>query len=191
MNAFEELLNEDEQLRQYHLLIRELRVVEPYLGEEPDQMTPTDDPRNEHALPQEPVDLPPGVDRVNKLLRDAANHFSIAFHEDNRLLFLGDLESKEIESVAAELGKKRRTHFYTTITAHHGTHWHNTLSNVHTVYAISSVGSHRIANLKHEYKGIARRSLVTYANGDIHLSAQHHPRAYRASWHDGAWWLWD
>jgi hypothetical protein len=41
--------------------------------------------------------LPEVVKKANGSLKRAANHMSLAFFEDNRLLFLGDTESYEIK----------------------------------------------------------------------------------------------
>jgi beta-lactamase superfamily II metal-dependent hydrolase len=74
--------------------------------------------------------LPEIVRRANGSLRTAGNNLSLALHEDNRFLFLGDLEKREIGEVAAELQKKRRITFFATITPHHGTHWHSGLKHL-------------------------------------------------------------
>ena len=49
--------------------------------------------------------LPDSTIQANHSLRAAANHFSLSFHEDNRILFLGDLEKYEINQVVNKLKK--------------------------------------------------------------------------------------
>jgi hypothetical protein len=114
-------------------------------------------------------DLPECVRKANDSLRAAANHLSLAFHEDNKFLFLGDLEKSEIRHVVRLLVDKKRDHFFATITPHHGTHWHKDLRNIHTCCAISSVGGGLLRHISPEYKSIADVCLITHLNGDVEV----------------------
>lgn len=133
--------------------------------------------------PRTRENLPESVRKANDSLRKAANHLSLAFHEDNKLLFLGDLEEHEIRHVVRLLADKKRNHFFATITPHHGTHWHRDLRNIHTCYAITSVGNRLFRHLSSEYKSIADICLITYLNGDVEVPAflptWYEPRLWR------------
>lgn len=133
--------------------------------------------------PRTRKNLPESVRKANDSLREAANHLSLAFHEDNKLLFLGDLEAHEIRHVVRLLADKKRDHFFATITPHHGTHWHRDLRNIHTCCAISSVGDRLFRHLSPEYKSIADTCFITHLNGDVEVPAFLHtwfgPRPWR------------
>jgi len=133
--------------------------------------------------PRTREDLPECVRKANDSLREAANHLSLAFHEDNKRLFVGDLEEHVIRHVVRLLADKKRYHFFATITPHHGTHWHRDLCHIHTCYAISSVGNRLFRHLSPEYKSIADTCLITHLNGDVEvpafLPAWYGPRPWR------------
>lgn len=109
------------------------------------------------------------VKRANDSLRSAANHLSLAFHENNRLLFLGDLEGNPIKQVVSELLSKDRNRFLAIITPHHGTHWQRDLGRLRAWYAISSVGARLFRHASPNFKLLAEECLLTYFNGDIEV----------------------
>ncbi|HOX38423.1 MAG TPA: hypothetical protein PL033_10590 [Candidatus Brocadiia bacterium] len=114
-------------------------------------------------------DLPEVVRSASKSLRAAANHLSLAFHEDNLFLFMGDLESSQIKKVVKYLTAQERRHFFVLVTPHHGTHWHKNLLEIHACHSISSVGSGLFLKLRPEFKSISNISLITHLNGDIEV----------------------
>jgi hypothetical protein len=117
---------------------------------------------------------------------------SLALHEDNRLLFLGDLEKHELKEVAKDLMLKRRTNFLATLTPHHGTHWHPTLGQIQTHYAISSAGEKLIKHFCPEFKAFGRNCLVTYSNGEIHVPsplAWGYVNSFLDGWHRNGFWM--
>ena len=189
IDDFNRAASEDEELKRLRDQIGEAGTVEPYLTE-------NESPREMHGRNENerrwvadhpdnlPRELPEVVKRANASLRTAANHLSLAFHEDNRLLFLGDLEAYEIQQVVAALIQKRRVRFFATITPHHGTHWHSALSDLRTSFAISSVGERGIGKFCTDYKSIAGQCLVTHLNGDITLPG---PLSWNYSRHPGRW----
>jgi len=167
---FNNALEQDEKLRQLHKRIQESNVVDYYLRDD-SELVPLDS--RESASKTKPL-APPDkllepVRRANESLRGAANHFSLALYEDNRFLFLGDLEKPELKKVADTLVTGRRTNFLATITPHHGTHWHPHLQQIKTHYAVSSAGEKLIPYFCPEFKSFGRRCLVTHSNGDIHI----------------------
>lgn len=168
ISDFERALQEDEELRQLHERVQRSGVVERYLRNEPAER-----PFEERETGSEPMappcELPEIVVRANNSLRAAANHMSLALYEDNRFLFLGDLEKEELKQVVAELVRKGRTTFLATVTPHHGTHWHADLQQVNTFYAVSSVGDKLIQKFRREFKSFGRRCLTTHSNGEIYV----------------------
>lgn len=112
------------------------------------------------------------VRRANKALRDAANHFCLAFSMDSDLLFLGDLESVGLESVVAELESQDCRSLDVLVTPHHGTHWDDALDRITWNLAITSNGKNRSSDFVEKYKDRRRPSFATHANGDIVLSSR-------------------
>lgn len=111
--------------------------------------------------------LPKVVEKANNSLRKAANHLSLAFFEDNRFLFLGDIENFEIKQIIKNLKSKGRENFYIFITPHHGTHWNKCLNGIKCIYSVTSNGKKLCSKMKIDFKKISKRSLATYVNGDI------------------------
>jgi len=114
--------------------------------------------------------LPEVVREANDSLREAANRLGLAFHEDNRFLFWGDLEKQEIEEVVKELTIKERKSFFLMIAPHHGTHWQEGLRSINSWYTLSSIGERLMPNLQAEFVSRPGRTLVTYRDGDIVIS---------------------
>jgi len=166
---FDAAAQEDESLRRILDAIGESGEMAPYLeGEgtmEPSAFDPND---NETPRPKSNRrhNLPQSVDQANESIRKAANHISLALHEDNKFLFMGDLENAEINHVIDHLSKRYRLWFFVTITPHHGTHWHNALRSIRTYNAISSVGSRLFRHVSPKYKRISNNCIVTHLNGD-------------------------
>lgn len=174
INDFEAAMNEDESLRKILDTIGERGEVQPYLSTEQQvKQIPKNDEQNGkqevHRFLDERRELPQAVQKANKSLRAAANHLSLAFHEDNKFLFMGDLNGSEIKRVVAALTEKRRNHFFTTITPHHGTHWHNDLRQLRTCHSICSVGPGLFNKLSPEFKTMSDIRHITHLNGDVEI----------------------
>jgi hypothetical protein len=141
---------------------------------------------NERPHQNEKRELPEMVRKANESLRAAANHLSLAFHEDNKFLFLGDLEGHEIKQVVKILTQKHRHQFFVTVTPHHGTHWDSHLGRIHTCYSVSSVGSGLFRHLSPKFKSISDICLITHLNGDVEIPVffptWYGPRPLR-NWH--------
>jgi beta-lactamase superfamily II metal-dependent hydrolase len=167
---FQKALEEDEKLRQLHERVQKSDVVDYYLRSE-SRETAFDGREPEPVFkPFAPPDtLPEVVARANDSLRDAANHMSLALCEDNRFLFLGDLEKHELKEVTDMLVQKRRTKFLATLTPHHGTHWHPDLNQIETQFAVSSAGRKLVRYFRPEFKQFGRQCFVTHTNGEIHI----------------------
>lgn len=170
---FEAALDADPMLRRLH---------ERVLGEESFQQLSTRNVRKNIARertdretsdvvrsPHERRGLSASTKRANKSLRDAANHLSLALCHDRSLVFFGDLEKPEIWQVVDELLKRSRTRFVFLVAPHHGTHWHPKLENLRCEFSISSCGPKLSGKFAPGFKAISRRSLATFANGDLHI----------------------
>lgn len=175
ISAFYEATEEDPQLRELIDIISQGNLTDFYLNQEDaDYVRHVDE-----NISQDPTmsdfldrDLPEIVQMANNKLRDAADMFCIAFHLDNRLLFLGDLVPADIGKVVEELLKKGRAQFITMITSHHGTRWHSNLENTTSKWAISSSGKENVKFVNTNYNSISYFHWVTHFNGDINLSSR-------------------
>lgn len=109
------------------------------------------------------------IKTANSSLRKAANRLSIAFKNADNLLFLGDLEKREIGQVVSELISKKDDYFDIVISAHHGTHFHKELLKINSDIVLASVGYKLKRYLKPEYRFVGNRFLNTFDLGDIVL----------------------
>ncbi len=166
---FNSAMEKDNTLKDIYEKIEENKIFHHYVGEqETDRYYEQPYNKQEHlALQPFPRELPKVTVDANKSLRAAANHFSLAFSEDNRLLFLGDLEARELKPIADKLLSQGNHHFHLLITPHHGTHWHSSLSKLKCLNALSTVGPKLFKKLSQEYKGIAGQWCITHLTGDI------------------------
>ena len=167
---FDKAKEEDDILKKIYEELNDRISIERYFenGEIKIQDTNYDD-RDNNIVDVFDRDIPEVTKEANKSLRRAANHLSIAFKYDSNLLFLGDLESNQLNQVANRLINDGNTHYITIITPHHGTHWHNSLKNLSAIYALSSVGEKLFAKIKPEFKSISNICLYTFANGEIEI----------------------
>jgi Metallo-beta-lactamase superfamily len=183
---FHAAVEHDEELRWIYNSISDRGVLEPYLSDE----TPEQLERGESKEPRlggnrrstEALQIPAVVEQANQSLRAAANHLSLAFHEDNELLFLGDLDGNELKQVAGLLEQKRRRHFFTIIAPHHGTHWHAALQWLKTEIVVCSIGSRLINKYRPEFKTLANYCYATHLNGDVHIASRYN--------RENSWTLW-
>jgi len=172
VSDFESAKVEDETLRRIYEELGESGAIRQYTDDNNQHRElpgKANEPREAIHVPIEKRELPEVVKRANGSLRSAANHLSLAFHEDNKFLFMGDLESSEIKQVVDRLLKKKREHFLVFITPHHGTHWHQALGNLRADSAISSVGNRLFKHLSPEFKSMASQCLYTHLSGDIEV----------------------
>ena len=109
------------------------------------------------------------VEMANKSLKKAANRLSIAFSQGENLLFLGDLEKKEINLVVNKLCNNNSNWFDIIISAHHGTHWGNELINLKTEIVLASVGITLKKHLSNNYKTISKKFINTHDWGNIKI----------------------
>jgi hypothetical protein len=185
ISAFDQARKEDELTRQIYKTIEDKGVINPYLHDDEQAADGSNrSPNNEQLLFQRKEgELPEVVKKANESLRAAANHLSLAFMEDNRLLFLGDLESHEIKKVVRTLKQRESLRFQVLITPHHGTHWQRDLTQIRCIWAVSSVGPKLFKKSSPEYKKIADRCCVTYLLGDVELpfpfACWYPPRRFR------------
>ena len=163
LKDFRKALEDDQELRRLYKQVTKEGLFEEYLKEE-GRKGPTE---YELVRQEKRRELLEVVVKANESLRCAANDLSLALSEENRLLFLGDLESHELRQVIKELALEGRKRFYVFITPHHGTHWHSSLRKINCVYSVSSTGKRLVSNVNSHYKSISRISLCTHTNGDL------------------------
>lgn len=107
------------------------------------------------------------IQTANNSLRSAANRLSIAFRQDDNILFLGDLESKEIRSVVSNLKIDDNLVYDILIAPHHGTHWHNSLYSISCEICLASVGRKLRRYINYRYLDISEKFVRTDEWGDI------------------------
>ena len=90
------------------------------------------------------------IKEINDKLRKAANHLSIAFRQEDNILFLGDLEPNELKIICEELDANKQTHYDILIAPHHGTHWDDKMKQLKCDYALASIGHSLVHNIKQE-----------------------------------------
>jgi beta-lactamase superfamily II metal-dependent hydrolase len=168
LRDFEKAMEQDEELRLLYKRVREEGVFEKYREggkiEDSREKENTDEYRDRNYREGE---LPEIVEKANNSLRKAANHLSLSLFEDNRLLFLGDTEGFEIKEIVDYLKSINRRKFYVFITPHHGTHWHDSLKEIETIYAITSNGDKLCSKMIPDFKDISKMSFATWVNGNI------------------------
>ncbi|KFN39073.1 MAG: hypothetical protein JU82_08535 [Sulfuricurvum sp. MLSB] len=137
-------------------------------------MNSTDIKLDKEPFTNEPTgvsELPPLVKTANDALRTAANDLSLAFKsENNKILFLGDLETNQINRVCQSLSRKQ---FDVFITPHHGTHKGGGMKLLSIKIALSSVGSLYKGYVKNPDLKHITNKLDTYNDGCIHAYIHH------------------
>lgn len=110
------------------------------------------------------------IQETNDKLKKAANHLSIAFRQEDNILFLGDLESKELEIICKELDANNQTHYDILVAPHHGTHWQEKMKQLKCDYALASIGHSLVHNVKQEeLSSISKCFLRTDCYGAISI----------------------
>ena len=187
LNDFERAREQDEITRRLYELVAEEGVFEQYFGQPMDiEESSKQAEAQVYREPEYRRELPQVVTKANESLREAANHMGLALFEDNRLLFLGDVEDFEITEIIDYLNQRRRQNFYVLITPHHGTHWDDSLRRLKCFYSVSSVGSKLCPKVVPGFKEISERPLATWVNGNIILTTSLKARV----WWKVPWWSW-
>lgn len=111
------------------------------------------------------------IQKANKSLRAAANDLSLAFKStDNDLLFMGDLETNQINILCDELSDEN---FKVFVTPHHGTHAGVKMKKISSKIALSSVGGKKLYSgyLKNKYlKYVSHHLYNTEKDGCLRVS---------------------
>lgn len=189
ISDFENAVEEDKDLRRIYKHVGERGEIHPYFGTENggggrSRRGEEDRERTAPPFPDGQRQFPESVRKANSSLRRAANHLSLAFHQDNWFLFMGDLEEHEIAKVTHHLLNEDRSQFVVTITPHHGTHWHRDLARLSSWWGMSSVGKKLFHHVSPQFNSMFDRHLITHLNGDIevqlHFASLSHPRIFRS-----------
>ena len=188
IDAYEKLAQENPLLRQTEIISIEIRNLLIRLGEI-DQFQVEREELFEHAIydiehrwrriipefyefskEENPLDNKQLIKETNDKLRKAANHLSIAFRQEDNILFLGDLESKELEIICKELDANNQTHYDILVAPHHGTHWDEKMKQLKCDYALASIGHSIVHNIKQEeLSSISKCFLRTDCYGAINI----------------------
>jgi beta-lactamase superfamily II metal-dependent hydrolase len=168
ITVFHNALEEDDDLRKLYDIVSKSESYHNYFGEKI-KINPIKNQLEKKELKFLNKDIPEIVKNANKHLRSAANYFSLALNEDNRFLFLGDIDNNEINKVIDTLINIERDTFYIMINPHHGTRWASRLMDIRCYHSISSIGPNLITSIKTQYKKRFNKVAATYINGDILL----------------------
>jgi len=184
INEFNIAIEEDERLKELYERVKSEGIFRGYFEEGLQKYSKENDKERENThlsmnSEYKEKELPAVVKKANDSLRKAANHLSLALLGGDGLLFLGDLESKEIKKVIDDLIAAGKKKFYTLVTPHHGTHWDNSLKNIKCIYSITSNGRRLCSHIKPEFKGISKKSFATHVNGDIAIPQFLYKRFHR------------
>lgn len=174
LNDFKKALEKDDKLKELYQRVREEGVFEKYLEVEGERRYRYDpfnyedgNKQNEYIkkLKKSKRTLPSIVKKANDSLKGAANHLSLAFFQDNRILFMGDLENYEIKQVIKYLERDNRRNFLIFIPPHHGTHWHKDIVKIKWDCLLCSNGPKLCKKMAPYFK--SNLSLSTHINGDV------------------------
>jgi beta-lactamase superfamily II metal-dependent hydrolase len=116
------------------------------------------------------------TEKVDKIIRSITNRFSICLFSHCNFLFLGDLETQEINTVIDYL----KTHFCFNhvpilIPPHHGTHWGKIMNDIYAHVLVASNGKMRNRYFDERYKNISGNCFSTFLNGTIVIGTNPDP----------------
>jgi hypothetical protein len=176
---FNGALKKEPKLKKIYENLEHKENIKQYFSETKDEsnqksnITKSDvDASNSEEKPDNNGGIPFEVLEANKSLRKVANRLSLAFQIDNDFLFMGDLESHEINCVIENLEAKGKLKFTMMLSPHHGTRWSKNLIKLKTYYTISSVGSNYFRNIRPNFKEISYMHLLTFLMGDIEIPSK-------------------
>lgn len=169
LGKFDEAIKQDDILKKIYDSLDEKGVLKPYLSENEAVKLGDSVSSDLQSSPMKRYSIPDVTEEANKALRSVANRLSLGFRVDSQLLFLGDLESNEINSVVDDLEAEQRLRFPIMLTPHHGTHWGNRMRNLSIGVAVSSVGKKLFGKVKPDYKDIVDHHLLTHVEGEVVL----------------------
>ena len=123
------------------------------------------------------------IKTLSEKVRKITNRFSVCLYLHNKFLFLGDLESNEINRCIEFIKQEYQTnHVNNLISAHHGSHWGNKLLDIYAENVILSNGKNLSTHFKEGYKRIGGNIYSTYLNGNLTFSFNHAKFFYHADY---------
>lgn len=167
IKKFEEAMESDERLKEIYTDI--------YQNYQDKEINIADNKKTRGELPltQFEDELSEIVQDANNSLRKAANRLSIAFRQDDNVLFLGDLEEEEIAIVVNELKEQKNEYYEILISAHHGTHWHDSLYKIKCDICLASLGGKTLRDcINYNYTKISNKFVRTDEWGDIRVASK-------------------
>jgi beta-lactamase superfamily II metal-dependent hydrolase len=122
---------------------------------------------NSILVPEDKIKIDKNIKDLNSDLRDIANRISLAYC-NSQLLFLGDLESHEINKSLDYTFKKHKNKYWDIILfPHHGTHWGKEMENISGEIGVSSIGKTLFKNWEEKNKKIVNFNHLTHCNGSF------------------------
>lgn len=168
LETFEKAREEDPILKEITDSIREREVVSDYRGDRREYEPVTQDqgePINQPPL--EDRELPDITQQAQKRLREATDRMSLAFHNPDRILFLGDLKAGELRKVSKRLVEMKDTHYDILISPHHGTRYSTAMADLEANWTVSSLGIENLKSIHTRIRDIGHRNWATYLDGDF------------------------
>lgn len=136
MGTFEEAIERDNELKAIYEKLQEHDCTSSFSNDSVVSCFPD---RNHSKK------VPETTKNANRNMREAANSLSLCLCIGKEMIFLGDLNDREIEIVINKLDSKE---YVSLITPHHGTHWGKSMAGLNVRCAVSSLGP----KLKKHYK---------------------------------------
>lgn len=168
LETFETARDQDPILREITDSFRNREVVSDYPGDQREyEPFSLDRGDTEDGLPLEDRKLPDITQKAQKRLREATDRMSLAFHNSDRLLFLGDLKAGELREVSKNLVKMKDTYYDIMITPHHGTRYSAAMADLGANWTVSSLGKENLTSISTSIRDIGHRNWATYLDGDF------------------------
>jgi ribonuclease BN (tRNA processing enzyme) len=147
MESFEEALESDNELKAVYEKVQEHDCTSIFSGDS-----------KVSCFSQRPnsKEIPESTKSANKKMRGAANRLSLCLRIGKGMIFLGDLEKREIKNVVDPLIREKKK-YVTLITPHHGTHWDDSMASLNVRFAVSSLGEGLKGNYRQDKIQSARR----------------------------------
>jgi ribonuclease BN (tRNA processing enzyme) len=147
IESFEEAIESDDELKAVYEKVQEHDCTSSFSHDSEVSCFPDRPPSKE---------IPESTKNANRNMRGAANRLSLCLGIGKELIFLGDLEQREIKIVINKLNCIEKQ-YVSLITPHHGTHWDDSMGSLNVQFAVSSLGQKLEKNYKRNQIGSAQR----------------------------------
>ncbi len=121
-------------------------------------------------------ELPPETQKASRQLTTAINRIGLAFSEGDEVLFLANLEKRELNKVVTHLSNNQSLRYKLLLAPGHGTVFSSELYKLNIEISIASLGEKHAGNFQEEYKQISDRLFATWVNGDVCVNVSGSPK---------------